>query len=477
MAGYRVQLTSDRDLLIAAFLVCTFAYFGLSLVLRNNSQVPLLVVVFLGSNMFSRTNLFRQLIGRFDTLSSKYGTDLGSGVSIPHTRGAGYGKFEALSETAKVELLTSIKSLQAYAVNSKKANDRRKKLFKLMSWRQQKLTEDAGYLKKLSKIDQSISKNQLLLNDIADAAISKYGISYLDFNLLKTTTQASTNTSSTNYRVIESIGHYIRDWSPLGEPELSPMLAYIQKQLDAVVPASERLETCIVLPGSGLGRVAHEIALKGEYGAVHAVEFSGLMHICNEYIYAKGNEKEKVSRDLFPYIHSCSNYLSTASQFRTVQLDTASQPASLTLNYGDFRYFSIPNREQYKNVVVVSIFFIDTAENLIEYFDKINALTAPAKGSVQNGFWINIGPLKYGSAAQAELNAEEIALLRAKMGWKDVDAVNTIETPSAINNIPLPSGPSPGLVGYITDKGSMWQGFYGLNMWASQRNENARLCK
>lgn len=470
MDRYRAHLTSDRDLLIAAVLVCVLAYFGLSLVLPKNSLVPLLVAVFLGSNMFSRTSLFRQLVGRFDTISSKYGSNLGPGVTVPHTRGAGYAQFEVLSETAKVELLTSIKSLQAYAVNSKKANDRRKKLFKMMSWRQQKLTEDVGYLKKLTKIDQSINKNQLLLKDIADSAIAKYGISYLDFNLLKTTSQAASNTSSTNYRVIESIGHYIRDWSLLGEPELGPMLTYIQKQLDALIPPQERLQTCIVLPGSGLGRVAHELALKEEYGAVHAVEFSGLMHVCNEYIYSKDKAEGKSLKELYPYIHSCLNYLTTASQFRTVELEKASQPSSLTLNYGDFRYFLIPDRDQYKNVVVVTIFFIDTAENLIEYFDKINALTGPAKGSVQNGYWINVGPLKYGSAAQAELNAEEIALMRSKMGWSDVNAVNTIDTPAA-------AGSESGLVGYITDKGSMWQGFYGLNMWASQRTENARVKK
>ena len=103
---------------------------------------------------------------------------------------------------------------------------------------------------------------------------------------------------------------------------------------------------------------------------------------------------------------------------------------------------------------MVTAFFMDTAENLIDYMDTINELTR-GKNGVKNGYWINVGPLKYGTAARVELNAEEFAHLRKKMGWQDID-----------NRISLDENQ---LVGYTTDKESLWQGYYGLAMWASER--------
>ncbi|ODV69780.1 N2227-domain-containing protein [Hyphopichia burtonii NRRL Y-1933] len=417
---------SDKDLVIAAI-----------------SQVPLAVTLFIATNMLSRAKIFGRLYDKLTQPSLK----------LPSLQGGNYHRFAQLNQLSQVELLTAIKSLQSYATNSKKSNDRRKKLFKLMSWRQQKLCQDVGYLQKLNKIDQSIASNQKILNKIADSAIDVYGLSFRDFDLLKNS--SSSNVSSSNYRVVETLGHYVRDWSL--STELSPLLAYINSQLSSVIPRNHS-NTCIIIPGSGLGRLAHEVAKSNDWGAVHAVEYSGLMHICNEFIY-----NNKSNLELFPHIHSCSNFTSTKSQFRPIAIDSnVAKPANLHLHHQDFRYFQIPNLDQFDTVVIVSAFFIDTAENLIDYFDTINHLTTPSRNNknLKKGFWINIGPLKYGSAAQAELNSEEITKIRKKIGWNDLH-----------HDVTLNNKESP-LVGYITDKDSLWQGYYGLTRWTSARCEN-----
>ncbi|KAK6459190.1 putative trehalase N2227-like protein [Scheffersomyces xylosifermentans] len=470
---------SDRELLIFTTVSCLVIYYSLSIV-YGSSQVPVLVSVFIFSNMISRTSIFQSLVQRAGPKFSKliYGISERAGPhkdrfsSSVSTNVKGREKFESLSQTSKLELLTAIKSLESYAINTKKTNDRRRKLFKLMSWRQQKLCEDVGYLSKLKRIDNAIHINQVFLKDVAQYSFEKNGLSFQDFELLKDN-ESPSQISSTNYRVIESLGHYLRDWSPEGESEITPVWDYVRKQLDLKIPPHERPKTCVIVPGSGLGRIAHEIANHGDptekFAAVHAVEYSGLMHVCNNFIYAASDDLENSKPyELYPHIHSCSNFYDTASQFKPTTIEPhTTKPLNLHLNHDDFRYFSLPNREKYEYIVVVSIFFMDTAENLVDYMDAVHDLATPTKKSnLKNGYWINIGPLKYGSAAQVELNADEFAMLRKNMGWRDSSHVKSIQKPDEFGNI--------GLVGYITHKESMWQGYYGLNMWTSARKENQR---
>ncbi|KAK6205536.1 N2227-like protein-domain-containing protein [Scheffersomyces amazonensis] len=463
---------SDSELLLLAVTTGSVIYLVLSY-LYGKSQVPILVAIFVFSNMVSRTTIFQSFIPRFSKqvdvlIETLFPSSSSSLKNVPTTQGPGYGQFLALSDNSKLELLTAVKSLQAYSDNAKKTNDRRRKLFKLMSWRQQRLCEDVGYLNKLKKIDQSIQTNQTFLNAIADKSIEDFGLSYHDFEKLKNDSSVN-QTSSSNYRVIEAIGHYLRDWNNKGIVELNPILDYTKKQLNELIPVDQRAKTCIIVPGSGLGRVAHEIANLGSdkneptFGAVYAVEYSGLMHACNRFIYSS-TDKPFV---LFPYVHTCSNLYDTPSQFRSEKIiPVFDKPDNLHLRHDDFRYFKIEDPDKYENIVILSVFFVDTAENLLDYLDAINHLTTPnsRNNKIKRGFWINVGPLKYGSAAQVELNAGELQQLRSKMGWKDKSFINSLKQKDIGEN---------GLSGYVTDKDSMWQGYYGLSMWSSSRKENS----
>lgn len=465
---------SDRQVFFLSVASFAGIYCFLRLLTPPNSQVPLLAAVFVASNMFSRTQAFRRTIVAIDQWYRLMQRRKFQFMASGDTGGfGGESPSSALLEVSKSELITALQSLDAYQENSKKYNERRRKLFKMMLWRQQKLCEEVGYTRKLKKIDSYISKNQSVFKLIVDSTKVHHGLSYRDFDVQKSQLQ---NTLATNYRVVEALGHFVRDWADSGTSEIDPMLNYIRDHLDKIVPADEVQDTCVILPGSGLGRVAHEVALHRDYGAVYAVEFSGLMHACHQFVYEKlKGPHEKTygeNHSLYPYIHTCSNFTRTDSQFRLVNIPNGiAKPENLQVVLDDFRYFSIPDDRKYKNVVVVSAFFMDTAENLIDYIDVINQLTTPLnRSSVKNGYWINVGPLKYGSAAQVELNASEFAQLRKKVGWNDVNTLNTLEEPNSkyCHN---------GVVGYITDKESLWQGYYGLAMWTSSHQENERKCK
>ncbi|GEQ71124.1 hypothetical protein JCM33374_g4805 [Metschnikowia sp. JCM 33374] len=460
---------SDSMLVLLSVTSSATFYFVVKLVSTAQSRAPLLGAVFIFSSMISRTATFQGFVMRaFLSASLRRGRS-GFLSSSPLSDTENTPQFTALADISRTELLEALVSLRDYAANSKGSNERRRRLFKLMSWRQQKLCDQAGYSDKVSLIDSHTDKNQRLFDAIVHATDSAYGLTYKHYDSLKSGQSVSQNTSSSNYRVIESLGHFVRDWSPEGEAEIAPMLRYITAQLDKIVSPENAEKTCVVIPGSGLGRVAHEVAKHGNYGAVHAVEFSGLMHACNRFLYEPCEAKD---HKIYPHIHKTSNFLTTKAQFRETAIPAGlPQPENLHLHLDDFRYFSIPNKEKYDNVVLVSAFFIDTAQNILDYFDQINQLTAPSKkSSVKNGYWINFGPLKYGSAAQAELNASEIEHIRKNMGWVDHHRLNTIEDPNA--EFSQSSVPGSGLSGYITDKQSLWQGYYGISMWASGHKSN-----
>ncbi|CAH6718295.1 uncharacterized protein CLIB1444_01S03576 [[Candida] jaroonii] len=341
----------------------------------------------------------------------------------------------SLPLSTRTELLSSIKSLQLYSTNNKKFIDKKRKLFKMMSWRQQQVCMEVGYMDKLNMVDDLINKNQKVLNSVIDYSMKTYQVKFSDFDIIKNFIDGS------SFKVIESLSHLNRDWD-IEYPELQPILNYIKGGLTKI--DCDVNDTDIIVPGSGLGRISHELSKSG-YN-VDAIELNGLMYLLNNFIY---NNPSK-NLEIYPYIHNMSNFTTLKSQFRSVMIPTMVKPKNLNIHLEDFKFFE-PKKEN-KTIVLVTAFFMDTAENIIDYIDTINELV---KG-YENKYWINIGPLKYGSAPQVELNVEELRDVRMKMGWEDIDSYDSLS-----ENV---------IVGYATDKESLWQGYYGLSGWVSKRS-------
>lgn len=372
------------------------------------------------------------------------------------------GKRSIIKKKNKLEILTAIKSLQSYKSNSLRANKRRRNLFKSISKKQQQIADDIGYLRKLLKVDELIEKNQDFLTNIAKYFIEKYEIRDEEFNILNKDELTNNSPSKANFRVVEALGHYFRDWSHESNKELDLILKYVTEELINIIPVEDREKTAVIVPGSGLGRVAHEIAEIGKnevrFGSVHAVEYSGIMHICNEFIYSN-----KLKQKYFPFIHSYSNHMNDSTQIRSYYVDPqVPKPPNLYLHHDDFLLFEIPKLIKFENVVVVSVFFIDTASNMLDYFDRIKYFCTI--DGIQNGYWINVGPLKYGSAPKVEFNFEEVNEIKKLTGWKDINRIETTNHEKFKNKF----------VGYMTDTMSLWQAFYSLCMWTSARIENIK---
>lgn len=335
------------------------------------------------------------------------------------------------------DLINAVASFKSYRSRAVAWNNRKIKALKRINYEDFKQVKEIGYFEHLHNTEKAIDANSKLAKRIAEDAITKYGITEIE--------QRSALYRD-NSRVIEALCHFARDWTDLGEPELQPLINYIKSNIDKNIPsAQERAKTVVIVPGSGLGRVAHELASTSlSFASVQSVEFSYLMYLCNDFVYSKTPESYKIH----PFIHTYSHHVAEKNHLRSTTFKRINdKPQNLVNNYGDFRKFQIPNPDQYETVVIVTAFFIDTAQNLFEYFDGIEKLIGEKKG-----LWINIGPLKYGTAPKVELSLEEIRKLRKLRGWKDLDE-------------PKPYGTE--ISGYLTDTEGLWQGYYGLGRWTS----------
>jgi carnosine N-methyltransferase len=93
-----------------------------------------------------------------------------------------------------------------------------------------------------------------------------------------------------------------------------------------------------------------------------------------------------------------------------VKAPEAKPEPSVLLVEGDFT--TVFSKQQGEYDVIVTHFFIDTARNLLSYFDTIHRLLK------HGGFWINFGPLLYGTAPFVQLSLDEVVAVVENMGFE-----------------------------------------------------------
>lgn len=244
---------------------------------------------------------------------------------------------------------------------------------------------------------------------------------------------------SNQYRVSEAISHLCRDWSPSFRCERESFNHFFKERILSLgLPKDEKV--LIIVPGAGVGQLSHFLATNFPDFEVDSIEWSALMYICGQFALGYGKDIE-----LSPFALRYSGQLDCMRQLRTVgiQLSEVKRSSNLRFHWGDFCEF-IPTEERYDSIVVCTEFFLDTAENLFDYFETIEEF----KTRCNNLHWINAGPLKYGTRPLVQLTANELNKLRQLRGWKDMHESHVTDY-----NSPL--------IGYLTDYGSLFQCYYG----------------
>jgi len=188
---------------------------------------------------------------------------------------------------------------------------------------------------------------------------------------------------------------FVRDWSTEGIEERNATHKPILEELKSYFKDKTKKDfengINVLVPGSGLGRLVYEIAKLGFKS--QGSEISLYMLLCFTYLLNNSTKKEEFT--IQPFIHTLSNLFKVESAFKKIKIPdenikeelSKTDTGKITMTSGDF-CLSFENKSNLFDSVV-TCFFIDTANNIVEYIETIHNILKVG------GLWINVGPLLY----------------------------------------------------------------------------------
>mgnify|MGYP000855207218 CR=1 FL=1 len=266
----------------------------------------------------------------------------------------------------------------------------------------QLLEKHLGYTSKFTNADELLGQNQKVCDRIVDTALEFYGIdrSELDEHMAKLEGDGK---KTDRVSVSQALKHIVRDWTDAGGAyEREEPFECLLDTVKTLTSGKDKMPTKILLPGAGLGRLGHDMARLPNV-EVTINEWSMYMNVAYRFMEHHGHSKETES--FHPFVDIWSHHAATADQYRQLAFpDEPLNASSVLMVEGDFTtVFNTKPTLQFD--VIVTYFFIDTARNLVAYFDTIKRLLRPG------GHWVNLGPLLYGTAPMVQLSLEEIIVI------------------------------------------------------------------
>jgi carnosine N-methyltransferase len=291
------------------------------------------------------------------------------------------------------------------------------------------------------------------------------------------------------------INQFYREWSAEGHTERSkcfdPIVTALQAEFSLRKKAHSELDRStmqVLVPGAGLGRLVFDICRAGFSVEGNEISYHELM--ASSLVL---NHTQRAGQfEIAPFALSCSNHISRTDQCQTVQIpdvhpsselgstSESNVPASERMSMATGDFCVLYSQAEYKETfdAVATVFFIDTAPNIIRYIESVrNCLKL-------GGLWINLGPLLWhhaprkddedeseerrrkraevadagiGDPGSVELTNEEVVALVEHFGFTiEKQECGTFET------------------GYITNPRSMLQSNYRPAFWIARKRENGR---
>jgi carnosine N-methyltransferase len=271
------------------------------------------------------------------------------------------------------------------------------------------------YLDKLNLIKETFEINQKFFDTIASYTVGSQAINEdLDYGCdlrLRPTDRDYENLRST-------LRQLVREWSDEGSVERSacfnPILTCLKDNFDI----DANIDIKVLVPGAGLGRLAWEINRLGF--AVQGNEFSLYMLLSSQLILNSSFERHQFA--INPFAFPLSNHLSAENSLRLVRIpdvtpDTGQEHSGdFSMTAGDFIEVYSRTEELSSWDCVVTCFFLDTAQNVLEYLRTIFGALKPG------GLWINLGPLQYHFESAPEMSIEltwnEVVAATERIGFK-----------------------------------------------------------
>ncbi|KAL4947082.1 N2227-like protein-domain-containing protein [Aspergillus filifer] len=271
-----------------------------------------------------------------------------------------------------------------------------------------------GYTKKLNAVEDLFEENDLLAADVLRVGMEYYGISADELDaFVKEMEKEKKNPDRTS--VVQAMKHFVRDWSEEGNFEREGSFRCILSNL-AGMERSDEKPLRLLAPGAGAGRLGYEIDALGGF-EVTINEWSAYMNLIHRYA-TQISIPNSIS--YHPYIDWWSHHATTSDMQRSVIFPdwapgTATSSSSVVMVEGDFTTV-FPDTDSGTYDIIATLFFIDTARNLMSYLETIHRLLKPG------GTWINLGPLLYGTGPWLQMSVDEILKVSEELGFVfDVD--------------------------------------------------------
>lgn len=207
------------------------------------------------------------------------------------------------------------------------------------------------------------------------------------------------------------ITHIVRDWTSSGSRIRHSLYDWCIDMLRKHPQNSGLPVLPVLVPGSGLGRLAYEISRAGF--SVEANDVSISMAAV-AYQFLNGHVQKGILHPfcfdfLINEIDSERRYDSISFPDVDVSVDSDYKCFSYTL--GDFVHtYASPQRQGHYGAVV-TCFFIDTATNIYEYLAIIRSVLC------SGGVWINVGPVQWHANALVQPSGDELKVLIGGFGF------------------------------------------------------------
>ncbi|CCA73667.1 hypothetical protein PIIN_07620 [Serendipita indica DSM 11827] len=373
------------------------------------------------------------------TLSTKIPSSDGP---VPYGTTAAASSFSLERAYASFNAYAKISNAEVYTYRTKLAS---------LRGGHKRMALELGYRQKVDTLERCHEQNARLAKSICSAAFRSYPS-------LQHTTELSSKATDVG-RVREAFKHLVRDWSIEGKEERKVIFSSILEELERT-PGDERAGCKVLVPGAGLGRLAWEISQRGF--DTTSCELSFYMNLALNLVLHPESTNRPHQHTVHPYAHWWSHQRSSSNTFRGITFPDVvpRQSNNWTLSDQDFLSLTPPNEDTaHSNSllsangrggydVIVTLYFIDTASNIISYLSHIHYLLRPG------GRWINLGPLLY-SNATLELSLDEVLHLANLVGF-DVDTTTRKTIPSE----------------YTADSEAMMKWIYQAEFWVATKRSD-----
>ncbi|KAM0327642.1 hypothetical protein ACHAQA_005935 [Verticillium albo-atrum] len=262
-----------------------------------------------------------------------------------------------------------------------------------------------NFLQTLDRTDDAIDANARLARAIAHHGITSFGLTE---PAQPDAASASASTAepalarewvgiakhSDIDKARSTLRQFFRDWTAAGaaerEASYAPVFAAVDSQRARLPPGTN---PSVLVPGAGLGRLVFDLCRAG--CDVEGNEISYHQLLASDYIL--NHTRAAAQFTIYPWVHTFSNHRTRENHLRSYPVpdihpgaalrECASPPGTMSMCAADFLcLYNEPARAQTYDIVA-TVFFLDTAPNLIRYLETIHACLKPG------GILVNVGPL------------------------------------------------------------------------------------